>query len=381
MSGVRKNIQSRLLHLKRQMASNSLLKPITRASIQTRIAYMYSEIRSSGYFDPAWYRLAYHNEIEFSDDLLKDYILAGIQNKRDPSPYFNTILYRRQHDVPCEKALIHFLHSRRKVASGAYRNEQALLDMQQAFYSQSKMALIEDRRASTKPYAVFLQCGADSTWAGWQPNPSRAWHLFINHYDATYAGKIPCDVELHQVGKNPGTKFTAFHSLLENYHHLIEPYEYILLMDDDVVLENGTISQLFTIVQQHGWEMAQASLSPDSFCSFPAFFNPGKQGWRQVNGVEIMMPVYSTRILGLIRQLVGQSISGWGFDAALSMMAAKHGYRAAVVDDVVARHDKRTNADIGAFYQMLHRENIYPEIEFTHLQKKYGFTKPLFYEI
>jgi hypothetical protein len=39
------------------------------------------------------------------------------------------------------------------------------------------------------------------------------------------------------------------------------------------------------------------------------------------------------------------------------------------------------NADIGQYYQMLHQAQIYPEIEFTLLQKKYGFTKPLFYEI
>jgi hypothetical protein len=51
------------------------------------------------------------------------------------------------------------------------------------------------------------------------------------------------------------------------------------------------------------------------------------------------------------------------------------------VDDVIARHTKQANADIGEYYQMLHRSQIYPEIEFNHLQKKYRFTNPLFYEI
>lgn len=341
----------------------------------------YSEIQSSGYFDESWYRLAYANEIEFPDDLLLDYIKAGIPNGRDPSPYFNTVLYRREHNVPPEQALVHFLRSGRVAASGAYRDEQALLDAQCAFRAQTETVLTTDRRPSTKPFAVYLQCGTDSLWGNWQPSQEQPWHLLINHYDSTYAGRIPCDVEFHQRGVLPGTKFTSFQSLLEKYPHILEPYEYILLLDDDVGLENNEISRLFSIVQQHGWDMAQPSLSVDSFCSFPVLFNPGRDGWRQVNGVEIMMPVYSTRILGIVKQLISQSVSGWGFDAALSMVASERGFRAAVVDDVIARHTKLINADIGQYYQMLHQAQIYPEIEFTHLQKKYGFTKPLFYEI
>lgn len=347
----------------------------------TQNAHLYSEIKSFNYFDEAWYRLAYKNEIEYPDDLLMDYIKAGIPNGRDPSPYFNTILYRREHNVPPEKALVHFLRSGKRIASGAYRDEQALLAAQQAFRAQTETVLIADRRPSAKPFAVYLQCGTDALWESWIARQNLPWHLLVNHYDSTYAGKLPCDVEFHQSGALPGTKFTSFNSLLEKYPHILEPYEYILLLDDDVYLENNDISRLFSAAQQHGWEMAQSSLSADSFCSFPVFFNPSKNGWRQVNGVEVMMPVYSARILGKIKELIVQSISGWGFDAALSVVAAEHGFSAAVVDDVIARHTRLVNADIGQYYQMLHHAQIYPEIEFTHLQKKFGFTKPLFYEI
>lgn len=342
---------------------------------------LYSKIQTSRYFDSSWYRLAYQNEIEFPDDLLLDYIKAGIPNGRDPSPYFNTVLYRREQDVPPEQALVHFLRSRRTTASGAYLNEQALLAAQQSFRAQTETNLIADRRSSEKPFAVYLQCGEDSVWRDWQPSQDQPWHLLINHYDSTYQGKIPCNVEFRQAGALPGTKFTSFSDILITYTHIFDPYQYILMLDDDVYFQNGDISRLFSIVQQHEWEMALASLSTDSFCSFPVFFNHKSSGFRQVNGVEIMMPVYSTRILGIVRQLISESISGWGFDAALSMLAASQGFHAAVVDDIIAQHIRPINADTGQYYQMLHRAQIYPEIEFTHLQKKYGFTKPLFYEL
>jgi hypothetical protein len=380
MNGVLTKFKKRLLEIKDRLNGEGFSKGLNHSPKNTPTS-LYPEIQSSGYFDTVWYRLAYKNEIEYPNDLLLDYIQAGIPNGRDPSPYFNTILYLREHNVPPEQALIHFLNSACISACGAYRDEQALLAAQNAFRFQTETVCTADHRLSPRPFAVYLQCGAGSAWGYWQPTLDQQWDLLVNHYDATYAGKLSCDVEFGQSGALPGTKFTSFYSLLEKYQHILEPYKYILLLDDDVIFQNGDINRLFSIVQQHGWEMAQASLSSDSFCSFPVFFNPNRSGWRQVNGVELMMPVYSARTLGIVKQVIGQSISGWGFDPALSILAARQGFRAVVVDDIIARHAKPINADIGEYYQMLHRAQIYPEIEFTHLQKKYGFTKPLYYEV
>ncbi len=381
IAGILDLLQGKVPQIKHHLKGDSSSGILRGFPKEAREASLYAEIQASGYFDAAWYRHAYTSEIEFPQDLLADYLRAGIPNGRDPSPYFNTVLYRREHDMPPEQALAHFLRSGQATAPGAYRTEQALLAAQQAYLAQTETRLIADRRTEARPFAVFLQCGAGALWESWQPGQNQPWHLLVNHYDSTYAGKIPCDVEFRQSGSLPGTKFTSFYSLLEKYPHILAPYEYVLLLDDDIFFEEGGIDRLFSIVQQQGWEMAQASLSSDSHCSFPLFINPGRGGWRRVNGVEIMMPVYSSRTLGIVRELIGQSISGWGFDAALSMLAAERGFQAAIVDEIIAQHTKPINADTGQYYQMLHQAQIYPEIEFTHLQKKYGFTQPLFYEL
>ncbi len=343
-------------------------------------AALYSEILASGYFDAAWYRLAYQKEIEFPHDLLFDYVRAGIQNGRDPSPYFNTVLYRREFDVAAEQALVHFLRSGKELAAGAYRNKEVLLSAQRSFTQRTQTQLVKDRRTAARPFAVYLQCGSGAEWEYWTSEAGRSWDLFINHYDSSFVGRIPCEVEFHQTGAIPGTKFTSFFAVLENHREMIEPYEYILLVDDDILFDPGDIDRLFEIVSRHGWEMAQASLSQDSHGSFAVFKNKEAGGWRSVNGVEIMMPVYSRRILDIVHDLIGLSISGWGFDAALSMVALERGFKSMVIDDIIARHTQPINADIGKYYQMLHQANIYPEIEFTHLQKEYGYTKPLFYD-
>ena len=83
--------------------------------------------------------------------------------------------------------------------------------------SDVKTALLIDRRLHPRRWAVFLQCGSGAVWGGWWQDGSRPFDLLINHYDSTYAGKIPCEVEFRQTGRLPGTKFTAFYSLIGQY--------------------------------------------------------------------------------------------------------------------------------------------------------------------
>jgi hypothetical protein len=341
---------------------------------------MYHELKTGGFFDAEWYQLAYGmSKKNFRENLL-DYIRVGIPIERDPNPYFNTVLYRRAHDVELQEAFLDFARSESDQTYGAYRNENALLKAQHNYKIQTRTELSKKLDTSPRPYAIFLQSGEGSIWYDWQPEEIRSWDLIINHYDESHRNKIPCEIEFHQTGKLPGTKFTSFQNILENYFDLLAPYKFIALLDDDIQFENGDLTKLFKIVDSHGWHLAQASLSRESNCSYPVFFN--REGsYRFVNGVEVMMPVISRSILPDIRDLIAQSISGWGFDTALSIFAKERGWKAVVIDEIIAHHLKPINADIGNYYKMLHRAGIFPEIEFTHLQKKYGFRQPLFFDI
>jgi len=347
----------------------------------SKVEEMAKVICACGYFDEEWYQGCYSESIEYPDDLLLDYLLIGVHQGRDPSPYFNTILYLREHEVSSEEALFHFLKSGHQITPGAYRSAEALKAAQTAYRENTNTKLIGDWRHDSSTIAIYLQCGSGALFGGWWKESGSPWHLLVNHYDPTYAGKIPCDVEFKQVGSQPGTKFTSFYSLLCEYAHIISPYEYILLLDDDVLFEQEDILRLFSIIKENALDLAQASLSTDSYFAFPLFVNSIRKGLRMVNGVEIMMPVISKQILSLGIDFWGQTISGWGLDIVMAKMAIENGLKAAIIDDVVARHLKPINADIGNYYQMLHKTMIYPEIEFSHLQKKYRIYGDLFYEI
>ena len=330
------------------------------------------EIEKTGLFDHEWY-LQDNPEIRRARvNPVEHYLAVGIQNSKNPSPLFNTGIYTKFMDglVAPEDALLHFYESGRLFAPGAYRTADVLIAAQQRYYRQLDMECLVDRRAQPARYAVYLQCGAGSVHEKWLGQGARSWHLLVDHYDRTHEGKIPCDMEFRQSGTQPGTKFTSFHDLLRKWPHALDDYAYVLLLDDDILIKQEDIDRLFEIASDNRLDLAQASLSEDSHCAHPIFKNSPKDKIRRLNAVEIMMPILSRDAIRRGGYLFGQAVSGWGLDEVLGKLCEAHG-GAAVIDEVVASHTKSINTDQGAFYDMLHRAYIYPEIELTHLQRIY----------
>ena len=331
------------------------------------------QIEATGFFDHEWY-LRDNPDVRMSRiNPVEHYLVAGIYNEKNPNPLFNTSIYVKSASefIAPEDALLHFVESDYLFAPGAYRNTEVLLTAQQNYLKGLNMECQFDKRPTPRKYAVFLQCGAGSIHREWLTENSRDWDLLVNHYDQTYLGNIPADVEFWQSGKHAGTKSTALHLLLEKWPHFLESYDYILLLDDDILIEQKDITRLFQIASENGLNLAQASLSSNSNCAHKIFRNPGKGGLRYVDGVEIMMPILSRYAVKIGRHLFAQAISGWGVDFVLGKLAGGKG-NAAVIDDVIAWHTKPINVEQGAFYKMLHQAFIYPEIELTNLQRIYG---------
>jgi hypothetical protein len=337
------------------------------------------KIRDLNVFDSEWYLNDSSTVRETGVDPIEHYLLHGIQEERNPTPLFNTSIYAKSFGIPKEDAFIHFVESGRLYAPGAYRSAEILVTAQKRYQEGLSMKCIREVRNEHQKYAVYFQCGSGSIHERWLGSSSRNWDLIVNHYDQTYVGKIPCNVEFLQTGANPGTKFTSFAMLLSNWRNLIASYEYILLLDDDILISENDINRLFSISSEMSLNCAQASLTPDSFCAHPVVKNAGGSGIRYVNAVEIMMPMLSRNALNLGGHFFSQTISGWGLDMAICKYLGDQ-QKVAVIDNVIAQHTKSINLEEGAFYKMLRKAYIYPEIELTHLQRIYGFGRSL-YEI
>lgn len=326
-------------------------------------------------FDTAWYLAQNPDVATRGENALVHFLREGASREVDPSPLFDADLYRSGEGVPADLAgaFRHFWASGLGVAPGAYRSAEALHACQRRYLQRTETRVARDTRTRQRAFAVYLQCGAGSLHAQWLTGAPRSWDLVVNHYDGAYRQAIPCDVELHQDGSLPGTKFTAMHAVLEQRPDLLSRYAFVLLLDDDVVIPEPGLERLFRIAADAGLDLAQAGLSDDSHSFFDIFRHQGGAALRPVRGVEIMMPLLSRAALQAARPLFGQTISGWGLDYALAEIVARDlRGRAAVVDDVVARHTRPVDTAGGAYYRMLMREQIYPHVELKHVKNRHG---------
>ena len=139
---------------------------------------------------------------------------------------------------------------------------------------------------------------------------------------------------------------------------------------------------MFRAAERHGLELAQPSLSPDSACVWPVFFHRPEAGAiRYTNGVEIMMPVISSRLLRLAGPLLAETVSGFGLDFLLGTLAGNGRDRnIAVLNDCVVRHPVPIDPTGGSYYEYLRRNNINPKTELFRIMRKYR-TESNFYEL
>ncbi|MBP6733337.1 MAG: DUF707 domain-containing protein [Chromatiaceae bacterium] len=303
------------------------------------------------------------------------YVCHGAAAGWDPSPLFDVDTYLQSHREACtrETALRHFSDCGKSVAPGAYRSREVLVACQKEYMARTHTELLRDECRGHNRFAVFLQCGKWSVHQRWLSPRAKNWDLIVNHYDSTHLRGLPYTIEFMQQGTVPGTKITALNALLQRWPEMLARYDYILFLDDDIELTETDISVLFARSEQEHLDLLQPSLSPESYACHTVFRTTGANRSRLVNGVEVMMPVLSRGALLLARELIGQSISGWGWDLALAkLVSLRLRGRAAVADDIIAIHNKSIDLTGGTFYRMLVENNIFPMLEYRYLRQRYA---------
>lgn len=329
-------------------------------------------------FDSDWYLETNPGIGELNP--LVHYVASGAA--RDPHPLFDSRLYVETHGAPTPgmTPLEDFLAGDRQSCAGVYPSLAALNQIQQNFLGRVAVELVADRRASKVPWAVFLQCGQGSLHPRWLTDSPKPWHLIANCYDDTHIGQISADLVLSQ---NLGTKFAALHRILEDHPEWLGPYEYVLLLDDDILATEDAITQAFRLTQDEGLHLAQPSLDPDSASTWSVLLTRPASRWRPLSTVEIMMPLLSRDLLQMGSYLFGHSVSGWGLDFALGDLVSRHfgPGRVGVLDCVSLLHAKPIDVVQGAYYRMLHAHQISPLVEERAIRLTYGAKGPIREEV
>jgi hypothetical protein len=136
-----------------------------------------------------------------------------------------------------------------------------------------------------------------------------------------------------------GFKYIMIHELLTKVHpEWLNEYDYFYFLDDDIEIDTLGINAMFTLSRAFNSWISQASLSQDSYCSWPMFKQKQNSFCRFVGQIEVMSPLFNSEALKKCLPSFTGNRSSWGVDAVWSKILDYPKNRLIVFDTVVMKH-------------------------------------------
>jgi len=183
---------------------------------------------------------------------------------------------------------------------------------------------------------VVVRCGDQSLHPGWLTN-RKDWDFAVSYFGSD--DKKTFDQALH-VHRYKGGKWDGLHDFFLSYPDCLTEYDYVWLPDDDIKADGASIDAMFAAMRQYELELAQPSLSPASYLSHLISLNNRCFTYRNVNLIEIMVPVLDRRLLAIMLPFFEHSRTGFGFDFVWHRFTSDPGTKVAILDAVQVTHTR-----------------------------------------
>ncbi|MGB3006853.1 MAG: DUF707 domain-containing protein [Chitinophagaceae bacterium] len=136
-----------------------------------------------------------------------------------------------------------------------------------------------------------------------------------------------------------GFKYHMIYQLLTAIQpEWLEKYDYFYFLDDDINIETAEINKMFSLSSLFDISISQASLSKDSFCSWPMFKHHSNSFCRFVGQIEVMAPLFGKDALKLCLPSFISNRSSWGIDSVWSKILGYPKEKLIVFDSVIMQH-------------------------------------------
>ncbi len=201
----------------------------------------------------------------------------------------------------------------------------------------AELALPSPTDAGSRRNLVVVRAGKNSLHPQWlDAGQKRNWDLVVSLYDPEARFEHDSDIS---VIVQRGGKWDGLHAFLSKSDALSR-YDYVWLPDDDIFARSADIDAIFDAMRRHDLDVAQPSLTRDSYFSHFAFMScPGFE-LRYVNFIEIMVPCLKARLLAAVLEDFENSMSGFGLDYIWCRLSENPLYKAAILDTIALRHTR-----------------------------------------
>jgi hypothetical protein len=155
----------------------------------------------------------------------------------------------------------------------------------------------------------------------------------------------------------------------------LKKYKYFYFLDDDIKIDTEQINRMFALSSVFDSWLSQASLTKNSFCSWPMFKQQPDCYCRFVGQVEVMAPLFNAMALEkCLPSFIGNK-SSWGVDSVWAKILGYPEDKLMVFDVVTMEHTKPVGE--GELYKKI---GIDPKEDWNNIVLKYDARKQNYQE-
>ena len=226
--------------------------------------------------------------------------------------------------------------------------------------------------ATTRRNLVIVRAGDSSLHPQWLQGmeaEERNWDLIINYFGDDpdkYRGGDWVRID------SKGPKWPALHDLIQAQASTVQCYDYVWLPDDDLACTCQDINLLFDICRDANIQLAQPSLTHDSYFSHVITLHSPIFRIRYTSFIEVMAPCFNKESLAKLLPTFNTNLSGWGLDYIWPSQLPGVAPRVAIVDQIQIRHTRPIGA---ANYKALQALGRTAQDELDEVLQKHGITK------
>ena len=212
---------------------------------------------------------------------------------------------------------------------------------------------------------VIIRAGDQSLHPEWLKGPEEQnWNLLVSYY-----GDDPDRFRGDDIRRidAKGLKWPALYNLVGDLDHDLDQYDYIWFPDDDLACDKDGINRFFNLCHKYNLELAQPSLSMNSYATHLITIRNRSFLLRFTTFVEIMAPCFSRSFLKRCHASFSESVSGHGLDYLWPAWVSDF-MKIAIIDAVIIRHTRPIG---GPSYRMLAQQGVSAAEERLALLQKY----------
>jgi hypothetical protein len=186
----------------------------------------------------------------------------------------------------------------------------------------SNMPQLTNNICKSKKNLVFTSAGDKTNFvSNWLSN-KKTFDIWVVYYGNSTEDKYKESVDYWN--RRKGSKFQNFHYIYNTYPDIINKYEKIFILDDDIIFDENGIQSCFEMSYQYNLWLLQPSFKRESKISHKITVKNPYSILRYTNFVEENTPLIDTYVLKDIMNLYDCSISSWGIDFIISHVLTKH---------------------------------------------------------